>query len=152
MCCCTSPQEHTALCCRKCLPTFHNVANCNCIVLCCMNSSHQKCAANTACVNVDSACMPLTFCNKLTSSFNDHVSLQSCALVQVGKYKPAQRAAVVAYRGAQFFGVSFVASMVGHSLTKYMVSLSSVFSLGTVVLYGMLGTTMAVVRFVHRAT
>ena len=42
--------------------------------------------------------------------------------VQVGSYKPAQRAAVMAYRGAQFFGVSFMASMCGHSLTKYMVS------------------------------
>ena len=42
--------------------------------------------------------------------------------VQVGSYKPAQRAAVMAYRGAQFFGVSFMASVCGHSLTKYMVS------------------------------
>ncbi len=32
-------------------------------------------------------------------------------LVQIGKYKPAQRAAVTAYRGAHFFSVSFVASM-----------------------------------------
>ncbi len=71
--------------------------------------------------------------------------------MQVGKYKPAQRAAVVAYRGAQFFGVSFVASMVGHSLTKYMVSLSSVLSQGTIALHGMLGAVIAVVRFVHRA-
>jgi len=132
-----------------------------CVPQCCKLQLHctllhefitpKVCSKYSVC-HVDSACMPLTFCDKLTSSFNDHVSLQSCALVQVGKYKPAQRAAVVAYRGAQFFGVSFVASMVGHSLTKYMVSLSSVFSLGTVVLYGMLGTTMAVVRFVHRAT
>ncbi|DBA68740.1 TPA: hypothetical protein ACH3X2_013437 [Trebouxia sp. C0005] len=44
--------------------------------------------------------------------------------LQVGKYKPAQRAAVVAYRGAQFFGVSFLASALGHSLTKYMVDRS----------------------------
>ncbi|KAL0045220.1 hypothetical protein WJX82_001088 [Trebouxia sp. C0006] len=41
-----------------------------------------------------------------------------CVSIQVGKYKPAQRAATVAYRGAHFFGV---ASMFGHSLTKYMV-------------------------------
>jgi len=88
----------------------------------------------------------------MTVSFNDHVSLQPCALVQVGKYKPAQKAAVVAYRGAQFFGVSFVASVFGHSLTKHMVSLSSVLSQGTIVLLGMLATTMAVVRFVHSAT
>lgn len=43
-------------------------------------------------------------------------------VVQLGNYKPAQRLATVAYRGAQFFGVSFAASMVGHSLTKYLVS------------------------------
>ena len=72
--------------------------------------------------------------------------------MQVGKYKPAQRAAVVAYRGAQFFGVSFVASMVGHSLTKYMVSISSILSQGTIVLHRTLGAVFAVVCFVHRAT
>lgn len=44
----------------------------------------------------------------------------ACA-VQVGKYSPVQRAATVLYRGAQFFAVSFAASMVGHSLTKYLV-------------------------------
>lgn len=44
--------------------------------------------------------------------------------LQVGNYKPAQRAAVVAYRGAQFFGVSFMASMTGHSFTKYLVDRS----------------------------
>jgi len=73
-------------------------------------------------------------------------------LVQVSKYKPAQRAAVVAYRGAHFFGVSFVASMLGHSLTKYTVSFSSVLSLGPFVFHGTLGTTVAVVLFVHKAT
>lgn len=45
---------------------------------------------------------------------------RACA-VQVGKYSPIQRAATVLYRGTQFFAVSFAASMVGHSLTKYMV-------------------------------
>lgn len=44
----------------------------------------------------------------------------ACAM-QVGKYSPVQRAATVLYRGTQFFAVSFAASMVGHSLTKYMV-------------------------------
>ncbi|KAA6424151.1 MAG: hypothetical protein FRX49_06110 [Trebouxia sp. A1-2] len=34
---------------------------------------------------------------------------------RVGKYKPAQRAAVVAYRGAQFFNVNFVARVFGHN-------------------------------------
>ena len=94
----------------------------------------------------------------LVSVFSKHVIMfvtrltaDLCA-VQVGKYKPAQRAAVVAYRGAQFFGVSFVASMVGHSLTKYMVSLSSVLAQGTIVLHRTLGTTSAVVRFIHKAT
>ena len=72
--------------------------------------------------------------------------------MQVGKYKPAQRAAVVAYRGAQFFGVSFLASALGHSLTKYMVGLSSVLSQGTMVLYRALGTLIAAVRLVRRAT
>ncbi len=71
--------------------------------------------------------------------------------MQVGKFKPAQRAAVVAYRGAQFFGVSFVASMVGHSLTKYMVSFSSVLSQSTIVLHRTLGTVIALIRFVDRA-
>ena len=42
--------------------------------------------------------------------------------MQVGKYNPVQRAATVLYRGTQFFAVSFAASMVGHSLTKYLVS------------------------------
>ena len=42
--------------------------------------------------------------------------------MQVGKYSPVQRAATVLYRGTQFFAVSFAASMVGHSLTKYLVS------------------------------
>ncbi|KAL3155755.1 hypothetical protein ABBQ32_012772 [Trebouxia sp. C0010 RCD-2024] len=41
--------------------------------------------------------------------------------LQVGKYSPVQRAATVLYRGAQFFAVSFAASLVGHSLTKYLV-------------------------------
>ena len=41
--------------------------------------------------------------------------------------------------------------MVGHSLTKYMVSFSSVLSQGTNVLHRTLGTLIAVVRFVHRA-
>jgi len=72
-------------------------------------------------------------------------------LVQVGKYKPAQRAAVVACKGAHVFGVSFVASMAGHSLTKYLVILSSVLSPGTILLHEtlLLGAIMAVVRFVH---
>ena len=43
---------------------------------------------------------------------------------QVGKYNPAQRAATVLYRGTQFFVVSFAASMLGHSLTKFLVGLS----------------------------
>ena len=51
----------------------------------------------------------------------DRTEREDCD-VQVGKYKPAQRAATVLYRGAQFFAVSFAASMVGHSLTKYLVS------------------------------
>ena len=42
--------------------------------------------------------------------------------MQVGKYSPVQRAATILYRGTQFFAVSFAASMVGHSLTKYLVS------------------------------
>ena len=50
------------------------------------------------------------------------VSTRGSLVVQVGQYKPAQRLATVAYRGAQFFGVSFAASMFGHSLTKYVVS------------------------------
>ena len=57
----------------------------------------------------------------------------------------------MAYNGAQFFGVSFVASMVGHSLTKYIASFSSVLSLGPLVFLGTLGTTVAVVS-VHKAT
>ena len=73
-------------------------------------------------------------------------------LVQVSKYKAVQRAAFIAYRGAQVFGVSFVASMVGHSLTKYMVSFSYVLSLSPIVSHGTLDTTVAVVRFVHKAT
>ena len=47
---------------------------------------------------------------------------ESLLHLQVGDYKGTQRAATVAYRGAQFFAVSFVASMFGHSLTKYLVS------------------------------
>ena len=48
-------------------------------------------------------------------------------MVQVCKCKPAQRAA---YRAAQVFGVSFVASMLGHmySLTKYPKVLGSAVS------------------------
>ena len=76
-------------------------------------------------------------------------------MVQVCKYKPAQRAA---YRAAQVFGVSFVASMRGHmySLTKYpgvlgTASFSSVLSLDPLVFLGTLGTTVAVVS-VHKAT
>ncbi len=48
-------------------------------------------------------------------------------MVQVGKYKPAQRAA---YRAAQVFGVSFVASTRGHmyNLTKYPKAPSSAVS------------------------
>ena len=42
--------------------------------------------------------------------------------LQTGNFKATQRAATVLYRGAQFFAVSFVASMAGHSLTKYLVS------------------------------
>ena len=72
--------------------------------------------------------------------------------MQVDKRKPAQRAAIVAYRGAQFFGVSFVASMIGYSLSKYMDSFSSISAHGTMVLHRTLGTTIAVVRLVHRAT
>ena len=50
------------------------------------------------------------------------LSMRNSCCVQVGKYNPIQRAATVLYRGTQFFAVSFAASMVGHSLTKYLVS------------------------------
>ena len=73
-------------------------------------------------------------------------------MVQVCKYKPAQRAA---YRAAQVFGVSFVASMLGHmySLTKYPKVLGSLQCLLAIVVHRslLLGTIMAVIRFVQSA-
>ena len=113
-----------------------------CISPYCQKDPVLVCTAESKQLRLLSAC---------TASCLWRVWLHFYALVQVGKYKPAQRAATVAYRGAQFFGVSFVASMVGHSLTKYMVSLSSILSQGTIVLHRTLGTVIAVVRFVHRA-
>lgn len=59
-------------------------------------------------------------CNVTMQRFSTDAA---CAM-QVGKYSPVQRAATVLYRGTQFFAVSFAASMVGHSLTKYMVRLA----------------------------
>ena len=61
--------------------TVLQTANCNCIVLysivlyhmCCMNLSHQECAANTQCVNL---CIALSFCGtKLTLS----VTMAACS-------------------------------------------------------------------------
>ena len=93
----------------------------------------------------------------LLSAISKHINAGDASdcdfvLMQVSKYKAAQRAAIMAYNGAQFFGVSFVASMVGNSLTKYIASFSSVLSLSPLVFLGTLGTTVAVVRFVHKAT
>ncbi len=67
-------------------------------------------------------------------------------MVQVGKYKPAHRAA---YRAAQVFGVSFVASMHGHmySLTKYPKVPGSAICPSDL----LLGTIRAVVRLVQSA-
>lgn len=42
--------------------------------------------------------------------------------VQVGEYSVQQRAATVLYRGAQFFSVGFISSVLGHSLTMSLVS------------------------------
>ena len=92
---------------------------------------------------------PSHFCHQQA---HHHAGDASDHSVQVGKQKAAQRAAVIAYRGAHFFDVSFVASMVSHNMNKYTVSFSSVLSLGPVVFHGTLGTTNAVMHFVHRAT
>eukprot|EP00884_Botryococcus_braunii_P015964 jgi/Botrbrau1/3050/Bobra.0070s0045.1 len=43
------------------------------------------------------------------------------AVMQVGSYTVGQRAATVAYRGIQFFFVGFLSSVIGHSLTTYLV-------------------------------
>jgi Protein RETICULATA-related len=44
---------------------------------------------------------------------------------QVGNFTPAQRLGAYFYRGLQFFVIGFGSSVVGHSLTKYLVILVS---------------------------
>jgi len=102
-----------------------------CISPYCQKDPVLVCTAESKQLRLLSAC---------TASCLWRVWLHFYALVQVGKYKPAQRAATVAYRGARFFGV---ASMFGHSLTKYMVGISSVSSQGTIALHGMFVYTAA---------
>jgi Protein RETICULATA-related len=42
--------------------------------------------------------------------------------MQVGNYTAAQRVTTYLYRGLQFLAIGFSASVIGHGLTKYMVS------------------------------
>ncbi|KAK9824347.1 hypothetical protein WJX72_009595 [[Myrmecia] bisecta] len=45
--------------------------------------------------------------------------------LQVGPFSPVQRLATIGYRGLQFFCVGFGSSILGHSLTKFMVDRSN---------------------------
>ena len=93
------------------------------------NCTVHLCAINTLCLLAIRPCVPVHAYGKSSGRVRRYSIEQTHSSVitssfssQVGNYALTQRLGAYIWRGLQFFGVGFSSSMVGHTLTKKLVT------------------------------